>query len=60
MALFKCFKSKAPLKFSLEKLHGWNPWKFSPANLSDYGVLSICILCSYCSDLLLCCVVIHV
>ena len=38
MALFKCFKRKAPQKFSCENFIGRNLWKFSPANLSPiYG-----------------------
>ena len=34
MTLFKCFKCKAPQKFSCTNFIGWNLQKFSPANLS--------------------------
>ena len=39
MALFKCFKCKAPQTFSHEKLHWVDLQKFSPVNVSPFMVV---------------------
>ena len=39
MALFECFKCKAPQKF-VKNFIRWNPRKFSPANLSPFTVIN--------------------
>ena len=38
MALFKCFKHKAPQSFPIKNFIGWNLRKFSPMDLSLFMV----------------------